>query len=390
MNLRSAAPIHPQCVDARYLNLEAEFFQLDRQQVDELMLLFAQWCEDVLGEQCVIQWHFNGRTCKSESIPQKIANCDVYDYCVEGYVKSETVFDGKSMSQFNKKLYHSPLAQKNLRLSSDYNEVFQKYFSVPPLTEEAWKSSLLGIFYEPGRVKNSTVFYDDFFASASMCPHLRCPDHYHGRLCFQILNYSLNGHASVLASQMADFLVVLSNRFVNLNARVNLSPSGGVWSCSAHMAYFGSTTPSMRFDMPDTFQLSEWANAAYLPGAEWFNIVSPTAQIHVPGLLEKACDFPTIRVVQLSGGGICVRLEQELIYVDVPDLLPSKLLLYDTLVPGELRIPMKAILDQKNGWRPREQWELVPILKEEINISDDHILFRHVDLLECMQHKKLV
>ena len=55
---------------------------------------------------------------------------------------------------------------------------------------------------------------------------------------------------------------------------------------------------------------TEWGRDYYCLGAEWFNIISPLQQVHLPTLLEDAKIYPQISTKKLSGGGIAVHLKK--------------------------------------------------------------------------------
>ena len=45
-------------IDARYLHLEAEFFELEKNQSDFLLRSFVIWCESFFSEQFVVDWYW--------------------------------------------------------------------------------------------------------------------------------------------------------------------------------------------------------------------------------------------------------------------------------------------------------------------------------------------
>ena len=44
-------------IDARYLHLEAEFFELEKNRSDFLLRSFVIWCESFFSEQFVVDWY---------------------------------------------------------------------------------------------------------------------------------------------------------------------------------------------------------------------------------------------------------------------------------------------------------------------------------------------
>ena len=51
-------------IDARYLHLEAEFFELEKNQSDFLLRSFVIWCESFFSEQFVVDWNWKERNVK--------------------------------------------------------------------------------------------------------------------------------------------------------------------------------------------------------------------------------------------------------------------------------------------------------------------------------------
>ena len=59
-------------IDARYLHLEAEFFELEKNRSDFLLRSFVIWCESLFSEQFVVDWNWKERNVKVETLLDRI------------------------------------------------------------------------------------------------------------------------------------------------------------------------------------------------------------------------------------------------------------------------------------------------------------------------------
>ena len=154
------------------------------------------------------------------------------------------------------------------------------------------------------------------------------------------------------------------------------------------MRYFGSDEEKMAPPPPQGYFPIEWYKYAYLCGAEWFNVVSPLVQIHLPTLWTDAQKTEGILVNRHSNGNISLKLDQDPETVDVEDLRKMKDLLYDGLYPG-MGIMQKSYFFDLT-WttmltKPRVYWECVPIRREELLETEDAIIFRHMAARETVK-----
>lgn len=150
--------------------------------------------------------------------------------------------------------------------------------------------------------------------------------------------------------------------------------------CSGHMKYFGDESPLQLGPVPNGYFPIEWYPYYYICGAEWFNVISPLAQAHLPMLFNDAENIPEILVKKHSNGSVNLKLQMDPDLVDVSDLRKMRDLLYNGLYPGMKRMVKKYFLDpQRTGLlsKPRMKWEILPIHEEEIIETEDEILFVH-------------
>ena len=83
---------------------------------------------------------------------------------------------------------------------------------------------------------------------------------------------------------------------------------------------------------------------------------------------------------ELESGSAIVRLNTPITDTDVAELLPVKELLYDGLYPGMRELPIEVFMDEEYMApiaKIRMQWECIPVLDDEIVITEKNIIFRH-------------
>ena len=147
------------------------------------------------------------------------------------------------------------------------------------------------------------------------------------------------------------------------------------------MIYFGGSPTQQMHNLPDGYTTNEWYRYNFLGGAEWYNLVSPSVQIHIPNILDNAINYPELIVSKLPCGSIAVKVRKDIAEIDTHDLFAPKVLLYDALYPGTMHIDPKYILDRKATGliaKPRKRWEHMPLLENEICITPDRIIFQHI------------
>ena len=184
-----------------------------------------------------------------------------------------------------------------------------------------------------------------------------------------------------MAYVFSAFLEHWAGELSNLNGRVAISPFNGTDMWSGYMRYFGRDEEKMAPPPPQGYFPVEWYKYAYLCGAEWFNVVSPLVQTHLPTLWTDAQKTEEILANRHSNGNISLKLDQDPETVDVEDLRKMKDLLYDGLYPG-MGIMQKSYFFDLT-WttmltKPRVYWECIPIRREELLETEDAIIFRHM------------
>lgn len=377
---KSIAPFYPGPIDSRCLQMEMSFFMLNKENADQLMLSFYEWCTAFLRDQCVSEWYWGQRKTKCELIPMRIIQNHAYSFGVDANVISDIVYDKKSFLRNTKRLIHDiSLPNNSLDLSTDYFPFYEQQFSKLPQSSEEWKKRILSFFDEPNRICYSPVIATDIHGFAEICPYYSNTNLYHGKVSFSVFLLCVDQEIKRLSEEMSAYLCHSSQRFTNINGSVFLSPNISP-SISAHMIYFGANVIKDGSHLASGFMPNEWYKNYYLCGIAWFNVISPLVQQHTPNLLAEALLYPSLAVDVLEGGGIAIGVKSDINLIDVKDLRPLKLLLNDALYPGTMSVEKRHILSRGDIGlitKPRRRWELLPVLENEILVTDTKIIFQH-------------
>lgn len=84
-------------IDARYLHLEVEFFELEKNQSDFLLRSFVIWCESFFLEQFVVDWYWKGRNVKVETLLDRIKQEGTCYAGIEGAVRCQRIYKIKNI-----------------------------------------------------------------------------------------------------------------------------------------------------------------------------------------------------------------------------------------------------------------------------------------------------
>lgn len=374
-------------VDSRYLFLEAEYFDLTREQADSLIEAFVVWCEGLFSEGFVTDWDCCGlksrwKTGKPEKLLSAFREDGIRNFGLSGAVRCNTIYNKTSYRTYLRtQRYSMPGRPKGSDVSEDYWAFYRTQAAKIKSGELDWISGILSFFEEPHRVRRTILDPEELLGVATKFPYWANDGLFHGDLWLQVPIYCLGDGLHEMANAFSAFLEHWAGELSNLNGRVAISPFNGVSKWSGYMRYFGSDEEKMAPPPPQGYIPVEWYKYAYLCGAEWFNVVSPLVQTHLPTLWADAQKTEGILANRHSNGNISLKLDQDPETADVEDLRKMKDLLYDGLYPGMGTMMKSHFLDPE--WtgmltKPRMDWERIPIRREEILETEDAIIFRHV------------
>ena len=150
------------------------------------------------------------------------------------------------------------------------------------------------------------------------------------------------------------------------------------------MRYFGHGTEHDGSHEDVGFLPKEWYPTYYLPGVEWFNILSPLVQRHIPEVNTGSVAKQDAHIEKLSGGGLLITSPQSIDAYDIPDARKLKRIVYSALNPGGAyySIRRKLLVDD-DEWMfeglPRHDWAIVPVFEEEVSIVGTDLVIRSLE-----------
>lgn len=378
---RPDMPLCEKQMDARILQLEFEYFQQSKESSDALLEEFVEWCVHMFSGHFICSWEWKSKSIKDNTIARRVKEENAVFLSINGAIASNQIYNRKTLNQYRRKLLDPSTDHSRFKeVADDYWPFYQTKVEALLEAQLDWKDTISSFFYEPNRIFRSAPQQLDLQGYATRIPYAKYNKLFYGTVNLSISIQSLGSNLQSIAGTFKTYLIEQASKWINLNGRVAITPITYPAKSSGHMYYFGNNISMDGTHLSNNFFPSEWYPHYYICGAEWFNIISPLAQQHIPTVLQDVQQFDMISIQELPGGSIGVQVEKNLACLDVIDLLPVKLLLYNALYPGMSKLSKQVFLNPNStGYmaKPRKKWECVPILEEEIVITDEEIVFRH-------------
>lgn len=383
-------------IDARYITLQFYFYDLTYEQIDELTRQYVELVDELTKDTHFIHWTF--RNYKPHHVKRKdvLKNIQkgIYDYpfynsaYFEGFVSNDLVYNVttmKNIQRLSTSLYRDWLRLTGWGNSIDHTDFVLEKF--PNISRENLQDVVYDIFYERNK-KNIDCFYLHD-VEGGLYYHGITNGKKNGEIILRFLYFALGDHVKEYSEKMRAFLKRISEQFVNISGYVMLTP---LYSKPQNQSLFRSLSKKQQrtlFSFGDYENISpidpSWNGRYYSYGADWYNIVSPLQQRHIPNLLEESKQYSNVFCNQLRLGGIELGVIKDISETDVMDLLPIRTLLYNALIPGQDKIPFEHIRWSFEHGREiciRQDWRYVPIFKDEIIVDEDFLIFRHRNYIE--------
>lgn len=377
---RSTGAVYPARIDSRRLYMEASFFLLTKEQVTGFASEFVEWCDRQWKKDFITIWRIDGRQTKAEKLLKVIGNTGELLVGFEGAVQTEKIGNNFSFFQLLREIEAYENEEHPSDASTDYLNFFLAKKTQLINGDVSWKEFVLSFFKERGKLCISTAPFPELCGSIFSRPYCNNQTLFYGTISIGISVYAADLNVTDIADEMACFMKEQAEKYENINGFIGVTPLTFPSAESAHMCYFGDNVHGDGSHRYVGAEPEEWYPYYYLRAVEWFNIISPTSQNNISSLRQESIQLPTIKREKLKNGAIVVRLTIPVDVVDVMDLRPVKLLLYDGLYPGMRELPKSALLDEEYIApiaKLRMQWECIPILDDEIIVTDQSVIFRH-------------
>lgn len=359
-------------IDCRMISLVVDFFDLTKEQEQELAEYYAHECKRLFGEHFYIGWLGDFFLAK----PDKVLKESPYghDFCIASTLKSEDVYNLRTFLKYYRDLCYPKVILPSLKSdsSADYFKETVRYWQ-EPFSPETCKNAILEIFRKPNmkylnygqKLEAGGIYHSCYYSNNK--------NKFRGQFAIDIQQYCLSDQIDDFSEKLVRIATEISEQYVNVNARI-------FWSCGGepYWNFYRDKKLQDGSHIQAGCEANEWYEYYHLKSAEWFNILSPLQQTHFDDLSTKARNYETISVRNLSSGGVVVALNKKLSQVDILDLYDMKDLLYDGLQPGIRSVLLKNLYDLKEDYgKPRSLWQFVPVFDDEVLVLEDRVVFKH-------------
>lgn len=364
--------------DCRSLTLGGSFYHLSKQQVQEIMVDYQMFVNNLFDDTCVLEWTYNNRAVNDLQRSMKETDSTRPVLFLRGIVSNQTVYNKTTLREYCKKTAYS-LSQNwaPMYTSVDYQSKKSQILRAIDLKSETLIPDLQKLFLLDSVYLNEYTMLD---LSGHVCvkPTLSESNNLCGTLCLSVSFLCLEACLDDIADKMGVFVENLSNKYINISLTVGIETANHGSSFSDYLNYFGE----LYFDGFNSIhhnigkKMIDQAQIVYLTRLGWTNTLSPLALSLRQQFPSTEKNDSTIEVKELPSGGLKVRYKKPVSTCKMSDYYQLKAEIYGALYPGGVIIPGRKLIDPMNNFlRPR--WEYVPIFGDEIHIEEDSLRIQH-------------
>lgn len=346
-------------IDCRTLVFDGQYFGLTESEVLGLAAELYSFVERSFGEACVLSWRCRDKALKGwDGIAKAhIKDDEIFDISVLGDVKSDLVYDKKSLRAYDRRLLYDPVYTLGLApgdASADYPAYSQCELEPCKNDTAMLREAVMRIFSEEGRI-NKNLFSQHDVEGAFFAYHMEeQAELFSGEFKLHISCFSLGDELDNMAAELYKFGQLVALDFTNVNMVIGIMQTDSDWD-----RYFG-TLNTDEADDETGFMMRCRAEFMYLHKVGWANIISPTVSRLLPD--ESKALFNT-----LENGAVCARLGCTASETTLKALKRLKTELYPALLPGWAEFELDCL-------RIRPYWENVVVLDDELHVQDDKII----------------
>lgn len=369
-------------VDCRRLTLSLCFYQLDQERVIDLSERFFQWMYDRTGTDFIYECFCDGKYINIKKMVGQIAEkfdpAKGLDIGIDADAVSPIVYNLTTLRKVHRFVcYENPemlWGKLSFDMGLDYPPFADRIFTKWRPNFEEIPAMAYQFFREPNRKLIAHSGDKDLYFSFDAIPYEKDPGQYYGSARISFGAVCLGARMESMANEMAQFSVLLAEKFTNLGAHVTLQPGYK----STYLHYFGSDLIHDGSHEDVGCSVKEWYPTYYVCDIAWMNILSPLSKQHImpiPG------DIEGVVVKDLSCGGRVVQSPKTITQYDVADAYAIKKVLLPALYPGRSsRRSIRHWYDHENkskvySFCPRSQWEIVPIDENEIKVYGTEMIY---------------
>lgn len=370
-------------IDCRCLTLAFEYYDFTKTEVMSLLQDTVQWVEQWTDGTFISERTINGKRFSKEnaySVAQNLFSQRQWlAYGQDFFAISNNIYNKKTLNSYLKKIRTGTIPARQ-RMSIDYPDYWEHLFSFnKELSSAVVVENILTIFREKGKCPLSYYPLPDIQMLYTALPYKQHCGKYYGKFFINISTFCIGNELQHMSEVLSAFANNISTQYLKLNARVQLQPVGAAIR-NPYMRYFGARGRIDGSHEDAMCTEKEWYQTYYLPGSEWFNIVSPLAQIHLSDISTDG--HHTNAITKTNNGALIIQSNVALSDYDVDDAKSIKELLYPALYPGNCVLPLKKLIQvgtEKFNYDifPRCEWEIVPIFDKELYIIGTDLVFCH-------------
>lgn len=347
-------------IDCRTLVFDGQYFGLTESEVLGLAAELYSFVERSFGEACVLSWRCREKALKGLNGIAKahIKDDEIFDISVLGDVKSDLVYDKKSLRVYDRRLLYDPVYTLGLApgdASADYPAYSQRELEPCKNDTAMLREAVMRIFSEEGRI-NKNLFSQHDVEGAFFAYHMEeQAELFSGEFKLHISCFSLGDELDNMAAELYKFGQLVALDFTNVNMVIGIMQTDSDWD-----RYFG-TLNTDEADDETGFMMRCRAEFMYLHKVGWANIISPTVSRLLPD--ESKALFNT-----LENGAVCARLGCTASETTLKALKRLKTELYPALLPAvsEFDLDYPYL---------RSHWENIAVLDDELHVQNDQIIF---------------
>ena len=369
-------------IDARSLSLRGDFYFLSEDTVLEMAESVLGWLSKTLSHGFVVKCYMQEKSiAKNRAIlnfKSELQTKHYIFYKEEAFAISPVVYNINTFRSYMQNVrcgkYDAP--EVPLYVSTDYGDFWDSLFPNELIEPDAVKGKILQIFREEGRKLIAGYCMPDVHVILNILPYRNHPNIYHGCFSIGFSAFSLGPHLDHMAEEFTILAEHIAQTYVNLNIQVSLQPIGV--HRSPHMALFGNNCNADESHLDANCTEQEWYSTYYLPGVEWFNVISPLAVQHLQHI-DSFTDSPFV-TVKKTAGVLFVKSRKSISQFDISDALKIKELLQPALYPGRSYITFRTLFKDEIARAdkmvfPRSNWAVVPVFENEIEVVSNYLVF---------------
>lgn len=374
-------------IDCRDLKLVFQFYELSQHETESLAYEFLDWIKEILTKDFVQSWKLNNRHVSENRVAEKVLSSiresSGVSAVLNAALRSEIIDSSSTLRKIFTKFERKTDCPHGLNplVSVDFPQYWQLLFADEQYDNETIKQKIMQLFQEENRKKTTVYNLPDVQGHIQILPYSHQKTLYYGSMSLSINAFFLGEHLEKAASSFASQLVVFSKLFYRMNGHVMLQPASLGRGESPYMNYFGSHRNSDGSHEGVGQKPNEYYYTYYLCGVEWANVISPRARFHLPNLRSDANQRENIAVKELNGGAVLLQSMKPIGSYNVSDALSLKGVVMNALYPGGTEISLRQLFTKSVDSctllsAPRNDWSIIPVLEEEIEIVGLSLVFR--------------